>query len=109
MFDISKPTLWDDFTVQLQDQSGATAIWAPLTSKLDNGTTSNYIDGPKALGSLAVSCNITDLAGNGRVDRMDFFTLIPGADQAFSSGTTYTVTIMYDPTATEVCRVSFVG
>lgn len=109
LIDISKPTPWDAFTIQLRDQSGATASWAPLTSKLDNGTTSNYTEGPETLGYLSVSCNITDLSGNGRVDLMDFFTLVPGVGEAFSSSQTYTVTLIYEPTTTEVCRVTFIG
>lgn len=107
--DISKPTPWDDFRIVFQDQSGAMVSWAPMSSMLNNGLTSNYTDGPKTLGSLTVSCNITDFAGNGRVDKMDFFTLVPGTGQEFSSRTTYTVVMLYDPTSAELCRISFVG
>jgi len=109
LVDISKPTPWDDFTIVLQDQSGAAVNWTPMSSILNNGLTSNYTDGPKTLGSLTVSCNITDLAGNGRIDRMDFFTLEPGTGQEFSSWMTYTLVMLYDPTSAELCRVSFVG
>ncbi len=109
LISISKSTPWDDFTIQLRDPSNITVSWTPLSSRLDKGITCNYTDGPKALGSLSVSCNITDLVGNGCVDQMDFFTLIPGPDQAFAAGMSYTVTITYEPTGTDVCETSFVG
>jgi len=109
LISISRSTPWDDFTIQLHDPSNITVSWTPSSSRLDKGITCNYTDGPKALGSLNVSCNITDLAGNGCVDQMDFFTLIPGPNQAFAAGMPYTVTIIYEPTATDVCEISFIA
>jgi hypothetical protein len=109
LFEISQPTPWDDFTIVLQDQSGAMVSWAPMSFMLNKGLTSNYTDGPKTLGSLTLSCNITDFAGNGRVDELDIFQLEPGTGQEFSSRTIYTVVMLYGPTSAELYRISFVG
>jgi hypothetical protein len=81
------------------------------TADLDNGTTAkwNSIAAAANLGTLKVNISITDLAGNGYVNQGDFFTLTLGTGQTFSSATTYTVTIMHDPSAAEVCHQTFQG
>ncbi len=106
---MSKDTPWGDVTILLQDQAGNPVSWAPLTTNLDNGTTDRYFGGSKALGAMTVWCNITDLAGNGYVNQGDFVTFTTGSASTFSASTTYTVTIMHDPSSAEVCHASFNG
>ncbi len=107
---MSKDTQWDDVSILLSDGTN-TKSWTPATADLDNGTTAkwNSIAAAVNLGTLKVNISITDLAGNGYVNQGDFFTLTLGTGQAFSSATTYTVTIMHDPSAAEVCHQTFQG
>ena len=104
---VSVDTQWSDVTVQLSDGTN-TVQWIPATTDLDNGTTAKSILGSEDLDGLTVFCNITDLAGNGYVNQGDFLAITTGGT-AFSSATTYTVTIMHDPTAAEMCDMDFQG
>ncbi len=104
---MSVDTQWDDITILLSDGTN-TVQWSPATASLSGGIACMQLLGAEALGSLTVYCNVTDLAGNGYVNQGDYFVLTTGGG-SFSSVTTYTVTIMYDPTATEVCRINFIG
>ena len=106
---VSVDTQWDDITILLSDGTDTTQ-WTPATASLDNTTTSKQLLalGTDAL-SLSVYCNVTDLAGNGYVNQGDYFTLISGTGGPFSTATTYTATIMYDPSAGEMCHQTFQG
>jgi flagellin-like protein len=107
---MSKDTPWSDVTILLQDASGNTATWSPVTTDLDNGTTAKKPFTAVALGTITnVWCNVTDLAGNGYVNQGDFVTFQTGSANTFSSAITYTVTIMHDPTSAEICHASFNG
>ena len=105
---VSMDTQWSDVTILLSDGSNAT-LWAPLTTNLVNGPIAKYVSPSKSLGSLTVYLNITDLAGNGYVNQGDFFTMTTPSVGTFSSATAYTVTIMHDPTAAEICHTTFFG
>ena len=107
---MSKDTPWSDVSILLTDGSNS-YTWTPLTTDLDNGTVSkwNHIATAANLGTLKVNLSIVDLAGNGYVNQGDYFTLTVGTGQAFSSVATYTVTIMHDPSASEICHLDFVG
>ena len=105
---VSVATQWSDVTIQLSD-GWNTVQWAPATTDLDDGTTTKCNEGPKTLGSLTVFCNITDLTGNGYVNQGDFIVLTTDGATPFSYTTTYTVTIMHDPTAAEMCDMDFQG
>ena len=105
---VSVDTQWSDVTVQLTDGSN-TVQWTPATTDLDNGTTAKSLEGIQTLGSLSVFCNVTDLAGNGYVNQGDFLAITTSGATPFSSATTYTVTIMHDPTAAEMCDMDFQG
>ena len=104
---VSVDTQWDDITILLSDGTN-TIQWTPATANLDNTTTAKELLGTDDLGSLAVYCNVTDLAGNGYVNQGDYFTLISGGG-SFSSATTYTATIMHSPSAGEMCHQTFQG
>jgi hypothetical protein len=107
---MSKDTPWSDVTILIQDQSGNPATWSPVTSDLDNATTSKKPFAAVALGTItSVWCNVTDLAGNGYVNQGDFVTFQTGSVSIFSSSITYTVTIMHDPSSAEICHASFNG
>ena len=105
---VSVDTQWSDVTILLSDGTN-TQQWTPLTTDLDNATTAKYVSASKTLGSLTIYLNITDLAGNGYVNQGDYFTATTPSASTFSSATTYTVTIMHDPTAAEICHLNFQG
>jgi hypothetical protein len=65
-----------------------------------------YYGSPKALGSLNVWLNVTDLAANGNADAGDFFTLETGENR-FSSDVTYTLYIVHGGTDDLICKGSF--
>ncbi|MCJ2532836.1 MAG: type IV pilin [Candidatus Thermoplasmatota archaeon] len=106
---VSVDTQWDDITILLSDGTN-TIQWTPATANLDNTTTAKELlgTGTGLLGSLAVYCNVTDLAGNGYVNQGDYFTLISGGG-SFSTATTYTATIIHAPSAGEMCHQTFQG
>jgi len=104
---MSVDTQWDDITILLSDGTN-TVQWSPATANLDNSTTAKELLGAETLTSLSVYCNVTDLAGNGYVNLGDYIVLTTGGG-SFALSTTYTVTIIHDPTAGEVCHISFNG
>jgi len=104
---MSRDTQWDDVTILLADGVN-TVAWYPPTIGLDSGSSVEWVGAPQMLGALEVFLNVTDLAGNGHINMGDFFTLTVGGG-AFSSSTTYTTTILYDPTAMSMCTVYFQG
>jgi hypothetical protein len=107
---MSEDTPWTDVTILLTDGSNA-AMWSPLTTDLDNGTAArwNKIALAANMGTLNVNISITDLAGNGRLDQGDYFNLTVGTGQTFASATTYTMTMMHDPTASAIFHNDFTG
>ena len=103
---ISRATVWSDVTIVLSDGRDSIA-WTPSTSELDNGieTTAQY---PVVmLGNISVFCNITDLAGNGRINGGDFFTLTTGSLNRFDAPGTYLVAVIYDPNGGPICSTVF--
>lgn len=107
---MSKDTAWGDITILLTDQT-ATISAAPTTANLiGSGSTVKYAAVANTLlgASLHVWINITDLAGNGNVNQGDYFTCTVGGG-VFSTTASYTVTIMHDPSAAEICHENFQG
>ena len=104
---MSMDTPWGDVSILLTDWN-TTVLWSPLTTDLDDATTAEWVGGSQMLGTLKVFANITDLAGNGYVNQGDYVTLTVGGG-AFSATTTYTVTIMHDPSSAEICHITFQG
>jgi hypothetical protein len=62
----------------------------------------------KTLSSVSVWLNVTDIGGNGRVDRGDFFVIEP-AGAAFAPGVLYEVCVLYEPMDYLVCGAEFGG
>ncbi|MCJ7489058.1 MAG: type IV pilin N-terminal domain-containing protein [Thermoplasmata archaeon] len=104
---VSVDTQWDDVTILLSDGTD-TVQWTPATANLDSAITTKEPLGTGTLGSLTVYCNVTDLAGNGYVNQGDYFTLVTSGT-SFSTATTYTCTILYAPSAGEMCHATFQG
>ena len=105
---VSTEMQWSDVTILLNDGS-ITQSWAPATADLDTGTVATCAYVEKSLGILTVYLNVTDLTGNGHVNAGDFFTLTTPSVGTFNTATTYTVTIMHDPTGAAICHAYFTG
>ncbi|HJX04559.1 MAG TPA: type IV pilin N-terminal domain-containing protein [Thermoplasmata archaeon] len=89
---------WGEVTIQLTDGTNY-ATWAAFTTDdlTDATPPAQYAASVTTLGSLSVYMNITDLAGNGKMSNGDMITLeLPGG-QVFASGTTYSVTMLHEP------------
>lgn len=103
---VSEEVPWSDVTLLLSDNMNF-AAWHPVSSDL-TGTVFEQEDyGSDMLGSLIVSLTVTDLAGNGVVDGGDYFVLT--SSPSFSAVTTYTVTIVWEPSDGNIGMVSFSG
>ena len=104
---MSMDTLWSNVTILLSDGYNV-AAWSPQIETIWGGGTIVWVGMPQMLGTLVVFANVTDLAGNGYVNQGDYFTLI-ASGRSFSTATTYTVTIMFNPTNDEICHSVFTG
>ena len=58
---------------------------------------------------MTVYLNATDLAGNGRMSNGDYITLQVGGGSVFSPSTTYTLTLLYEPTDGSMLAYDFTG
>jgi len=103
---ISRDTVWSDITIVLSDGLNSVA-WTPSTSELDDGSSTTARYPVVMLGDISVFCNITDLAGNGRINGGDFFTLTTGSLNRFDATGTYSVTVIYDPNGGQICSTVF--
>ena len=103
---VSYETMWSDISILISDGSYAEA-WTNISSTdLDDGAGDKNFYSFETLGTLVIWLNVTDLAGNGYVNQGDYFMLTANS---FSSTTTYTITIIYDPTASAMTSTSFTG
>lgn len=95
---------WSDLEITLDDGTDIVS-WYPISSDLvgDLAETAEY--GPRYLSGMSVYLTITDYAGNGDVDQMDYFVLSPMS--SFSTSVDYTLTINWEPSAGEVCSAEF--
>jgi hypothetical protein len=105
---MSVDTQWSDITILLNDET-STVQWSPATTDLTDGPATRAEFAVVTLGSLSVYCNVTDIGGDGYINAGDHFTLTTPSDGTFSSATTYTCTILYEPTDGEICHIFFSG
>lgn len=59
----------------------------------------------KSLGDLNVFLNITDIGGNGKINRGDSITVSTFTSPTFSTSLTYTLTLVYEPTGGAIVSV----
>ncbi len=103
---VSEEVPWSDVALLLSDNLNS-ASWHPVSSDLTGAVLEQQDCGSDMLGSLAVSLAVTDLAGNGVVDGGDYFVLAPSP--SFSAATTYTVTVMWEPSGGNMGQAYFSG
>jgi hypothetical protein len=111
-FVLSSPTStvhWSELTIILDDGVN-TVHWDKFTTN-DLTTPSApaaYTEAyPRYLGDLDVYFSITDLAGNGEINNGDFFTLEVPDGQSFGTGTTYTLTLIHEPSNGQMLTYHF--
>jgi flagellin-like protein len=108
----SRDTTWDQIAIVLTDDSNAISFNNTTTTSMSSqsGTmmTVKHCDGSRALGTLTIWMNATDLAGNGYVNQGDSVTLTSAGGQ-FSKSTTYTIVLLYKPTGDTITSQDFTG
>jgi hypothetical protein len=105
---VSSSTSWEDVRVILTDGLESVS-WSPHAYDLDYGSSSQVQLPSESLGAMVVTCTVSDVAGNGLVNGSDYFTLTTSGPPTFSPATTYTVTIVYEPTGSYMTSTSFTG
>jgi hypothetical protein len=102
------PVPWSDVAIMLQDGTNFVR-WCPSTGELNNGVNSTAYLGNLDIGSLNVSYTVVDVLGNGMLDEGDYFMLNTWLGTSFSPLQNYTVGVVYEPTAEQICRSVFHG
>lgn len=107
----SKDTTWDQISVVLDDPSNVISFNNTTAESMMGGGTVKPVThcvGSRALGSLAVWMNATDMAGNGYVNQGDYVTLTTGGGH-FAKNITYNIYLIYKPTGDTITTMSFTG
>jgi len=108
----SKDTTWEMISIVLTDDKDAISFnnttKASMSSPSGTLTTVTHCDGSRALGSLTIWMNATDLAGNGFVNQGDSVTLTTAGGQ-FSKSTIYSIFLVYKPTGDTITSMDFTG
>lgn len=99
---------WDEIRIKLSDGNG-TVIWTPEESTLKAGSTCSEPLAALSLGSITIRCNLTDLDGNGWVNRGDGFTLRTTGPNEFLTSEIYSVEVAYGPVPGDVFNCTFRG
>ncbi len=85
---------WTDLTIVLQTGANS-ATWSTASQSSLTGTgVQTQPLGAQTLGTTSFYLNVTDMGGNGYINNGDYFTITG----TFASATSYTVTLMYEPT-----------
>jgi predicted nucleic acid-binding Zn ribbon protein len=103
---------WSDASFRLSDASGHLTSCNPTTAALTSSTppaTQANPFGAQTLGLLNVWINVTDIAGNGKMNTGDYVTLQCIGSGQFSSSVTYALTLVYMPTGGLMVDYSFGG
>jgi hypothetical protein len=87
---------WSEIRIQLFDGVNYSG-WDPTTVALSREPRGQVTEdvGEHPLGSINVSCQVTDLAGNGLVDKRDYFTLTTGSSSPFEPSVLYYVDLYF--------------
>lgn len=106
-FTMTSPTsevTWTDLTIVLQSGEDSYA-WSNATEEGLTGTVvTTQALGPSCdIGGVTFWLNITDLAGNGLMSNGDYFTLTG----TFTPGTSYTVTLIHEPTDGQMAHMTW--
>ena len=103
----SDATSWSDVRIGLMD-SYSWVYWYPTTADLTGTPPAGHSYGSQTLGSLSVTLNVTDVAGNGWVDMGDYIT-IQAPPSGFDYYTYYTLELTFEPLMGSMGDVWFSG
>jgi len=106
----SKETTWDKIAIILIDDSANAIAFdnTTIASMIKSGSSVTHCEGSRALGSLTIWMNVTDLAGNGFVNQGDYVTLTTSGGH-FSNTVQYTINLLYKPTGDTITSQMFLG
>jgi len=105
----SKQTGWGDLKILITDSSDF-AQWDNMTTAMliGPGAPLTKAFGNKSLGNLSISCEGTDLAGDGYISNGDYFRLI-ATHGTFSHEFDYEVILLDRVSSSQICSVPFQG
>ncbi len=104
LYDVS----WDELRFILTDGTNESAI-EPAADSLRGVSGSPVTLGTFALGSLSVLCNVTDLNGDGLVNRGDSVTLVALGPEGFLPSEVYQLSVVYTPESFVMSFAEFAG
>ena len=106
---VSRDTVCGDVSIVLADGTNTISFENISTESMaSGGGTVTKSFGSRALGTIDIFLNITDLTGNGYVNGGDYFTFLTSGGN-FSNTVTYTLYVMHNPTAAVICSQNFQG
>jgi len=100
--------LWDDVVVCLSDGENETE-WSLESDALDGGTAELWTSTEFGLGNLSLACMVSDLQGNGLANTGDCIELFVMSEDGFDPGVSYTISIGYAPTESDIFTFTFTG
>lgn len=99
---VSRHVPWD--AVEMAVDDGVDSVdWHPKAADLNTQVAVEHPLGVKTIGSIQVSCNATDLAGNGIVNGGDFFDLTTGTYNEFPEEGNWTAKLVWRSSGETVC------
>lgn len=99
---------WDELQFVLSNGTAGASLLPP-EGFLSGIPGSPVTLGMFSLGDLSVVCNVTDLNGDGMVNRGDRVTLVAIDAERFLSSETYSLSVVYLPESSVMCSVTFSG
>ena len=99
---------WGDLTVAIDDGVNRTE-WSPTDASLDDCHPDTWTAGEQSLGALTVLCAVTDLQGNGLANTGDRIEISVTDGDGFDPACSYTVSVHYTVTDTDLFVMTFDG
>lgn len=97
---------WDNAEILLQDSFNF-ARWNVSSAALNSSHSAETTLPTVQLGTLSVSCKVTDQQGNGRIDALDSWSFTAEDPTSFSNSTVYRGVLMDKPSRAAVCSGDF--
>jgi len=94
--------VWNDVAVLVDDGTSSAEWWNISSEYLSNEADSVQFCGFKDVGEVEIMLNVTDVAGNGQLDDGDYLTL---HSIGFTGDASYSVTLVYEPTANPMVSI----
>ena len=104
---ITRDVEWSDIRISLSDQDAHNVTWLPSSAGLSGGSQMTHDCGNNLLGNITVTCNVTDLSGNGIPNTGDRITLTTIGEARFVSAQEYVICLFYIPDGCEICSKTF--